>query len=167
MTFKKFLDIDAQNQKAYDGLIVTIEAKDRAMSLLIAVCDDLNLREQIIAKYQAELQPHFRPYQITLEQGEPSPNRSIYLLVQKEEYLQQGGKAVITIMNIEQLSSLKLGNERSEQEIFFGSLQWTREAMRNHPYPIIYWVTNQILVELVKKAPDFWSWREGVFRFAG
>jgi tetratricopeptide (TPR) repeat protein len=26
-------------------------------------------------------------------------------------------------------------------------------------------VTNQILSELIKKAPDFWSWREGVFRF--
>jgi hypothetical protein len=33
MTTKELLDFDAQNQDAYDDLIVTIEAKDRAISL--------------------------------------------------------------------------------------------------------------------------------------
>jgi hypothetical protein len=39
------------------------------------------------------------------------------------------------------------------------------EALREFPYPIILWLTNQMLVNLIKKAPDFWSWREGVFQF--
>nr|MCU0534840.1 hypothetical protein [Hydrococcus sp. Prado102] len=129
MATKELLDFDAQNQDAYDDLIVTIEAKDRAISLLIAVCDDLNLREQIIAKYEAELQPHFRPYRVTLARGEPSLYDALAQLVQKEEYLRQGGKAVVTVTGSEQLYFLKLGNERSEQEIFFGYLQWTRKCM--------------------------------------
>jgi len=37
--------------------------------------------------------------------------------------------------------------------------------MREFPYPIVLWVTHQILVNLSQKAPDFWSWRRGVFRF--
>ncbi|NJK49550.1 tetratricopeptide repeat protein [Candidatus Gracilibacteria bacterium] len=165
MATEELLDFDAQNKDAYEALIVTIEAKEQAMSLLIAVCDDLNLREQIIAKYEAELQPHFRLYRITLARGEPSLYDALAQLVQNEEYLRQGGKAVITVTGSEQLYFLKLENERSEQEIFFGYLQWTREALREFPYPIILWVTNQMLVNLIKKAPDFWSWREGVFRF--
>ncbi len=165
MTNEELLNDEQKNEDAYDDLIVSIEAKERGLSLLIAVCDDVSFSNEIIAKYEAELQSNFRPYRVTLARGEPSLRAAISQLVEKEEYLRQGGKAVITVTGIEQLSFLKIGEERSEQEIFFGYLQWTREGMREFPYPIILWVTNQILAKLNKKAPDFWSWRNGVFRF--
>jgi tetratricopeptide (TPR) repeat protein len=44
-------------------------------------------------------------------------------------------------------------------------LQWTREGLREFPYPIVLWVTPRILRQISVKAPDFWSWRTGVFRF--
>jgi tetratricopeptide (TPR) repeat protein len=156
---------ETKNQYAYDDLIVSIQAKEHGLSLLIAVCDDSNLREQIINQYETELQPEFHPYRVTLARREPSLTAAIYQLVQQEEYLRQGGKAVITVAGADQLYFLRLGEQRSEQEIFFGYLQWTREAMRQFSYPIIIWVTNQMLSNLMKKAPDFWSWRSGVFRF--
>ena len=37
--------------------------------------------------------------------------------------------------------------------------------MREYPYPIVLWLTNPLLTELSRKAPDFWSWRKDVFRF--
>lgn len=156
---------DEENQDAYDDLIVSIEAKAHGLNLLIAVCDDAIFRDEIIAQYEAELQPEIRCYHVTLARGEPSLRAAIAQLVSKEEYLRQHNSAVITVTGAEQLHFLKLGNERSEQEIFFGYLQWTREALREFPFAIVLWVTNQILVELMKKAPDFWSWRNGVFQF--
>ncbi|MBD2624907.1 tetratricopeptide repeat protein [Trichormus variabilis] len=165
VTNELFADDDKQNLDAYDDLIVSIQAKEHDLSLLIAVGDDLNFREQIISQYETELQPDFRPYRVTLARGEPSLRAAISQLVESEEYLRQGGKAVITVTGAEQLYFLNMGEERSEQEIFFGYLQWTREALREFPYPIILWVTNQILSNLIKKAPDFWSWRTGVFHF--
>ncbi|AFZ26376.1 tetratricopeptide repeat protein [Cylindrospermum stagnale PCC 7417] len=166
MAAKELFDADdEQNLDAYDDLIVSIQAKESGLSLLIAVCDDANFRDEIIAKYEAELQSKFRLYRVTLARGEPSLKAAIYQLVQSEEYLRQGGKAVITVTGAEQLYFLRMGEERSEQEIFFGYLQWTREAMRDFPYPIVIWVTNQILSKLIKKASDFWSWRAGVFHF--
>jgi tetratricopeptide (TPR) repeat protein len=156
---------DKQNLDAYDDLIVSIEAKKQGLSLLIAVCDNANFRDEIISQYEAELQPEFYPYRVKLARGEPSLKAAIYQLVNREEYLQQGGKAVITVTGAEQLYFLRMGEERSEQEIFFGYLQWTREALRDFPYPIVLWVTNQILTNLIKKASDFWSWRAGVFHF--
>ncbi|MEH2361283.1 tetratricopeptide repeat protein, partial [Nostoc sp.] len=165
MAAKELFESDEQNQDAYDDLIVSIQAKEQGLSLLIGVCDDLNLREQIIAQYAAELEPEFRTYRVILAGGEPSLRAALYHLVQSEEYLLGGGKAVITVTGVEQLYFLKQGEDRSQQEIFFGYLQWTREALREFPYPIILWVTNQILINLIKKAPDFWSWRKGVFRF--
>jgi tetratricopeptide (TPR) repeat protein len=44
---------------------------------------------------------------------------------------------------------------------FLGYLQWTREALRGYPLPIVLWLPSALLVEIAKKAPDFWSWRSG------
>ena len=159
------LDNEGGNQDAYDDLIVSIEAQNQGLNLLIAVCDDANFRDEIISKYEAELQPNFRAYRVILARQEPSLKAALNQLVQQEEYLRQRNPAVITMTGAEQLYFLKLGEEQSEQEKFFGYLQWTREGLREFPFAIVLWVTNQILVNLIKKAPDFWSWRNGVFRF--
>jgi tetratricopeptide (TPR) repeat protein len=87
-------------------------------------------------------------------------------LVEQEAYLQQRGKAVITVTGVEKLRFFKqFGESRSEQEVFFGYLQWTREAMREFPFSIVLWVTRQIEILISNESPDFWSWRKGVFRF--
>jgi tetratricopeptide (TPR) repeat protein len=46
-----------------------------------------------------------------------------------------------------------------------GYLQWTREALRGYPLPIVLWLPAAVSVEIAKRAPDFWSWRGGVFSF--
>ncbi|WP_414527297.1 tetratricopeptide repeat protein [Nodularia chucula] len=158
-------NIDEQNQDAYDDLIVSIEAGVGRLNLLIAVCDYENYRQEIISRYQGELQPDIRCYHVTLPRNEPSLKAAIQQLVEGEEYLQQHQPAVITVTGVEQLYFLRLGESQSEQEKFFGYLQWTREALREFPFSIVLWVTNQVLVNLIKKAPDFWSWRNGVFHF--
>jgi tetratricopeptide (TPR) repeat protein len=165
MDAQSSLELTDQNADSYDDLLVSIEASEGKLSLLIAVCDDGSFREQIIQKYETELEPDIRPYRVTLARGEPSLRAAIAQLVQSDEYLQRGGRAVLTVTGIEQFYSLKLGEERSEQEIFFGYLQWTREGMREFPFPIVIWLTQQIQASLSKKALDFWSWRKGVFRF--
>jgi tetratricopeptide (TPR) repeat protein len=165
MDVQSSLELTDQNADSYDDLLVSIEASEGMLSLLIAVCDDGNFREQIIQKYETELEPEIRAYRVILARGEPSLRAAIAQLVQSDEYLQQGGRAVLTVTGIEQFYFLKLGEERSEQELFFGYLQWTREGMREFPFPIVIWLTPQIQASLSKKALDFWSWRKGVFRF--
>jgi len=158
-------DPDVQNERSYDDLLVSIEANKDKLNLLIGVCDDSQLRDEIIQQYEAELEPDIRCYRVELGRGEPSLRAAIEAVVQNDEYLHQGGRAVLTVTGAEQLFVLKLGAERSEQEIFFGYLQWTREALREFPYSIVVWITYQIERNLSKQAPDFWSWRKGVFRF--
>ncbi|MEP0881380.1 tetratricopeptide repeat protein [Trichocoleus sp. ST-U3] len=165
MIHNRSSNLEEKNEIAYEDLLAAIEASEGILSILIAVCDDNNFREQIMARYEAELAPQIRSYRVKLARGEPSIRAAIAELVQKDEYLQNQGKAVLTITGAEQLYFLKLGAERSEQEVFFGYLQWTREGLREFPYPIVLWINNQILSNLSKKAPDFWSWRKGVFLF--
>lgn len=165
ITPKDQINPEAGNEKVYDDLLVTIEASDRMLSLLIAVCDDTKMRDYIISRCAAELQSTIPCYRLALARGEPSLRAAVAQLVQSDSYLQAGGRAALMVTGAEQLHFMNLGADRSEQDIFFGYLQWTREGMREFPYPIVLWVTNQILINLSQKAPDFWSWRRGVFRF--
>ena len=159
-------NLHSQNQDNYDDLLVSIEAGKDILNLLIAVCDDSDCRDRIISDYEAELEPDIRRYRVELASGEPSLRSAIANLVAQEAYLQQQGKAVITVTGVEKLRFFKqLCESRSEQEVFFGYLQWTREGLREFPFSIVLWVTRQIEVLISNESPDFWSWRKGVFRF--
>ena len=159
-------ELEPQNQDAYDDLVIAIEASDQKLSLLLAACDDSQLRNEIIDRYEAELIPDFRSYRLTLSLEDPSLKAALNQLVAQESHLQAGGRSVVTITGTEQLRFLKLGAERSQQETFFGYLQWTREGLRQFHFPVVLWMTHQMLTDLSQAAPDFWSWRQGVFRFA-
>lgn len=165
MQVDEWIDPDVANETAYDDLIVSVEASQGIMSILLAVCDDEQLREKIIQRYEAEFQPNIRPYRIMIPHEDPSLRQAISQLVTHENSLQEGRKVVLTVTGAEQLSFLKLGQAQSEQDVFFGYLQWTREGLREFRFPIILWITNQLLGKISRKAPDFWSWRKDVFRF--
>ncbi|BAZ15323.1 hypothetical protein NIES4071_71950 [Calothrix sp. NIES-4071] len=160
--------IDQQNQDAYDDLIVSIQASFGRLNILIAVCDDLEFRSGIIKRYETEVEPDIRCYRTTLARDEPSLRSALDDLAEKEEYLHNhNNQAVITVIGAEKLLPIKFHeyDDQTELEKFFGYLQWTREALRHHPFSIVLWLTYSLSEKVIRKAPDFWSWRAGVFRF--
>ncbi|MGH8002554.1 MAG: hypothetical protein ACREPR_24765 [Brasilonema sp.] len=161
------VDVKAENQRNYLKLIVALEASQGILNLLIAVCDDRNLRETLIKQYETELrQQDFLTYRVRVRNQDPSLRYALAQLVEQEPDLQQEKPAVITVLGVDELLSVKLDAPKSEQERFFGYLQWTREALRQFRFPIVLWITEPILVRLAERAPDFWSWRGGVFWFS-
>ena len=154
-----------QNEREYEGLIVSLEANQGRLNILICVCDQEKLREEIIDRYSKELEPVIPCYRIDLDQKEPSLRAAIASLVSRKPELLQSKNAVITTTGVEKLHSIEWQQEKSELDKFFGYLQWTREGLREFPYSIVLWVTSTVEVNLRKKSPDFWSWRKGVFRF--
>ncbi|HEY9860168.1 MAG TPA: tetratricopeptide repeat protein [Candidatus Obscuribacterales bacterium] len=168
MALRDLPDPQVQNQDAYDDLVVAIEASEGVLSLLIAVCDDSDLREEIIERYEAELEAKMRCYHVQLDREEPSLRRAIEQTVRSDNYLQQDGRAVFTVLGADALLRIHLRTDEPGQtqlEKFLGYLQWTREGLREFRYPIVLWVTYTVLTQISTKSPDFWSWRKGVFRF--
>jgi hypothetical protein len=164
------IDIEQENQRAYDGLIVMIEAIQGKMGIIIAICDDPELQTEIINRYEQELSTYIRPYCLELSSIHPSPSGMVRLLVEKENYLQAKGAAVVTIIGANQLSTSKLSVKWDHEHTndlgrWFGFLQWTRESFRNYPFPVVFWVNNRVLKELILSAKDFWSWRLDTFEF--
>ncbi|MEO0535520.1 MAG: tetratricopeptide repeat protein, partial [Cyanobacteria bacterium P01_A01_bin.123] len=156
------MELDPQNQDAYDDLITAIEAGGQRLSLLIAVCDDSRLREAIIQRYEAELSPEWQCRQVALAHDKPSLKTAIANAVPNDSTR----PALVTVLGAEQLHFLKFDQDKSEQEEFLGYLQWTREALREFQLPIVLWLTNQLVAQVSKSAKDFWSWRKDVFRFS-
>ncbi|MEL7069180.1 MAG: tetratricopeptide repeat protein [Cyanobacteria bacterium J06581_3] len=157
--------LSAENQDALDNLLVAIEANGRRLGIFIAVCDDPQLKEDIISRYEQTLAPAFQHYRLTLDADEPSLKALLIQQVKQNAQLQQDGQAVMTILGAERLRTLKFDAAQSQQEAFFGYLQWTREGLQDFPFAIVLWVTYQLQEQLSRKAPDFWSWRQDVVRF--
>ncbi len=158
------LDIRASNDYHYARLVTAIRASQGVSALLIAVCDDCILRDAQIRRYDYELAPLGACLQVQLDSQEPSLTHAIRPHLPPTP-------ALVTVLGADRLSLLPTlpttgsDDPRSPQDRFFGYLQWTREATRDFPCPIILWVTYPLLDALTQRASDFWGWRKGVFRF--
>jgi tetratricopeptide (TPR) repeat protein len=163
LTEAKFLE---NNEDNFDRLMAVIEASLGMLALLIVSCEQRAFTEEIIERYEAELSPEISCYRVQLDQQEPSLRAALAALVGQNAGLDQA-QMVVTVTGISELIDIRLKEteEKSPLERFFGYLQWTREGLRAFPFPIILWVTPAILKRMSLAAPDFWSWRNGVFRF--
>jgi tetratricopeptide (TPR) repeat protein len=156
------------NDEYYTDLVMAIEFSDRdRVSLFIAVCDVDLTQSNIIDRYTEQLKPDFRAYQIAVNSKQLNVSRSIAQLVDREPYLQAGGRAVISVIGATSLAAVKIdaNADKPDRDTFFGYLQWTRESFRNFHFPIVFWVSKDIYNLMLSETPDFWSWRNGVFFF--
>jgi hypothetical protein len=161
-----FLELDALNQREFRKLVLSIEAQPQRLDLLLAICDDRNLQAQLIEAYETELaEQGIQPFRTRLSHKQPSLRATLAELVEQESALQAGEPAVVTVLNAGELLGVRLDGDKSEQERFFFSLQWTREALRQFHFPILLWLPDEVATRLAQQAPDFWSWRSGVFEF--
>ena len=144
------------NEQTYLSLLVSLEAGIGMLQIFIAVCDADRQRENIIANYEQELAPNHNIYRVYLDSQEPSLKQAITQQVTLTK------NAIAIVLGAETLGAF---NQNESLKKFFGYLQWTREALRELKMPIILWIPSRIYDQIPKQAPDFWSWRNGVFHF--
>ncbi len=155
--------VTSSNEEIYESLISLIENNQEQLTLIVVSCDDLRLRQRMIDRYEQEAkQSQIQSHRIVLG-IEPSLRAGLAKLG-----LPTGEQVVVTVTGAEWLLRVKTRSidEQSDLDKFFGYLQWTREGLREFRYPIVLWVTYTILQEMSRRAPDFWSWRKAVLRFA-
>jgi tetratricopeptide (TPR) repeat protein len=157
-----------QNQRSLRRLVVSVQASYGRLNLLIALCDNWKYRDELIRTYEAELQAKgAKCYSLRIDNRQPSLKQSLSDLLVQEPALQDATTpALVTVLGADELLGLRLSDPKSAQERFFFSLQWTREALREFRFPILLWLTPDIASALAQQAPDFWSWRGGVFEFS-
>jgi tetratricopeptide (TPR) repeat protein len=166
MAMIEILDQETETQRQYDRLIVALEASQGKLDLLIAVCEDRNLQAQIIDQYEQALRQQQIPcWRVFIRYQQPSLRLALETLIAQKPQLQQGESGMVTVLGIDSLIPVRLGAAQSQREQFMGYLQWTREAFRQFSFPIVVWVTEEVVGQMAEQSPDFWSWRGGVFWF--
>ncbi|MEM9003554.1 MAG: tetratricopeptide repeat protein [Cyanobacteria bacterium P01_F01_bin.86] len=156
-----------ENQRNLRRLVLAIEASYGRLNLLIAVSDNWKHRDELMQRYETELQTKgTRCYRVRVDHQLPSLKQCLIKLAETEaDWRSQ--QTVVTVLGADELLGVRLKHgEKSSQEKFFFSLQWTREALRQYQVPIVLWLTPPIAGHLAQLAPDFWSWRGGVFEFS-
>jgi tetratricopeptide (TPR) repeat protein len=156
------------NEDSYAGLVSLIDLSQGMMVLIIASCHSEVFQDELIERYKSELATDIPSYRVKLDPSEPSLRAALEKLVnERPELNQPKAPAVISVTGAANLMSIPVREEETNSALdrFFGYLQWTREGLREFPFPIVLWVTPKILKKLSAKAPDFWSWRSGVFQF--
>ncbi|MGG6241012.1 tetratricopeptide repeat protein [Nodosilinea sp. AN01ver1] len=160
-------DVAAENKHQLRRLVWSIQSSYGRLNLLVAICDNWKYRDEIIDTYEAELREKgTRCDRIRIDLRQPSLKQSLQEHVEQEPELETSPAAVVTVLGADELLGLRLNQERSALEQFLFSLQWTRESLREFKLPLVLWLTPRIASQLADKAPDFWSWRGGVFEFS-
>ena len=155
------MKLERQNQDAYDDLVTAIEDAKQQFNLLIPVCDDDGLRQEIIHAYQAELHPDWQCYSTILEAQRPSLSHAIATAIPAKA----NGFCLITVLGANQLHSLKLSKVESEQETFLNHLKHTHTAQPPVQHPIVLWLTPQLLGQVHGAIHHFENWEGSIFRF--
>ncbi len=160
-------EVIAANKKELRKLVLSIKANPHELNLLLAVCDDRNLQETLTEAYERELKAvGFQSFRTRLNMKQPSLRATLDGLVEREAVLTAPDEAaVVTVLDASYLLGVTLDGDKSEQDRFFFSLQWTREALRQFEFPVVLWLSDTVATRLGQRAPDFWSWRRGVFEF--
>ena len=60
-----------------------------------------------------------------------------------------------------------LPEDKSDSDKFAGYVNIQREAFEDAPHAVVLWLREEQLVRLMRRAPDFWAWRSGVFDVRG
>ena len=158
----------SQNQRNLRRLLMSVQASYGRLNLLIAICDNWKYRDELIGSYEKELAAKGTScHRVRIERQQPSLKQCLQDLLSQEPALMSVDKpAIVTVLGADELLGIRLNQPKSAQEQFFFSAQWTREGLREFTFPIVIWLTPEIATSLAQQAPDFWSWRGGVFEFS-
>ncbi|PSN11044.1 hypothetical protein C7293_25795 [filamentous cyanobacterium CCT1] len=166
------------NQEAYQELRLALQLNLRRQ-LLIAVCDDVGLQEQLAQRLEANFSPlpetvplalEVRARQftlVTLRLGGDRPDlvREVLLWLKQQRRLQSSlpTTPVFQIVGVDQLTS----QSPTVQNRFLASLIRVDALLTQLDCRLLVWVPRPWLGKIRQSVPGFWRSRSGLFEFVG
>ncbi|MEB3229468.1 MAG: ATP-binding protein, partial [Leptolyngbyaceae bacterium] len=137
-------DADAYNQQSLQRLLRTFRLSQGDFSLMLAHCNYQELQNHIVATIEA--QGSYQILKITLESFE----RTLFTPIQREWQQCSQPPDVIMVSGLNQLNSL--------DRVLKVTNQIRDEFRKQFSCPLVLWVNNDVLRQLIRLAPDFQSW---------
>lgn len=138
------------NEQALKSLMRAIAlASGRRFSLILAHCNYSHLQQKLMQRLRAECS-------IELCELLLSPSAHTLYSAIEAEFEDQRLPALV-VSGLEQVTHL--------DRLLLAANQFRDEFGKQTPYPIVLWVTDSVLAELVRLAPDFYSWAASPIKF--
>ncbi|MFW9265478.1 hypothetical protein RRG12_43405, partial [Nostoc sp. CALU 546] len=136
-------DINEDNESSLEMLIQAIDLEE--FSLIFARCNYVSLREKMLKRLKESCSRDIRV--IILKDSV----QTLYTTIKQE--IKDEKPAVLMVFNLELVKNL--------EQVLISTNQVREEFRNNFPFPVVLWVTDEVLIQLNNSAPDFKTW--GIF----
>ncbi|RCJ30085.1 hypothetical protein A6770_21605 [Nostoc minutum NIES-26] len=145
-------DIRTANERALRSLGRAISLSSGQFSVVLVCCNYRVLQEQMLQRLE-EISLGHHIQKVVL----PRNARSLYLNIHLQLLTEKRPPSALTILGLEAVDGI---------DDLLRSVNHIRDEFRKrHPFPMVLWVTDEILQKLVRLAPDFASWAATPIRF--
>ncbi|MFM9264255.1 hypothetical protein L2I57_003515, partial [Tychonema sp. BBK16] len=135
-------EIAVYNQNALEELAWAIENSEGSFKLFLARCNYTNLRSRLAKRLQSVPTVQIRTLEL-----KPS-EQALYNSIQAE--IASEMPAALMVFGLETITNL---------DRLLSSLNQVREEfLKNCHFPLILWINDEILIRMMREAPDFESW---------
>ncbi|HEY9798946.1 MAG TPA: tetratricopeptide repeat protein [Leptolyngbyaceae cyanobacterium] len=135
-------DVAVYNERALTRLAWTIEASTGQFSLILAHCNYAHLRAELVERLQAICAVNIRV--IKLQESA----RTLYTTIREE--LREEQPQALMVLGLESV--------RDIEQVLISANHVREEFRKNFHFPLVLWVTDEIVEKLIRLAPDFESW---------
>lgn len=154
--------ISPWNQKVFERLQLSLSLNLRRQ-ILIAVCDDLGLRNLLAGQLHAGLgDTQIVNLNLNLKAPHPLAQIAEWIAQQKRSRLPNPG-TTFQILGVELLTR----QPASVQGLFLRHLQGIERSLPQLESSLLLWLPRPWFYTIQQSAPEFWRWRTGVFEFEG
>ncbi|GAB4284703.1 MAG: hypothetical protein Fur0025_15660 [Oscillatoriaceae cyanobacterium] len=144
MTKDNSEDARVKNERSFRAILRSIQLGSGQFSLLLVRCNYAKVRHQVAERLRRE-----SPVKI-LELHLPQSVETLYHTIAQYVQQQPSGVAGLMVFGLESVQQLSR---------LLSSTNQVRENYRNEfPFPLLLWVTDDVLRIWMRRAPDFESW---------
>ncbi|MBW4614319.1 MAG: hypothetical protein KME21_13810 [Desmonostoc vinosum HA7617-LM4] len=146
------VDIRAANERALRSLGRAIAFSGGQFSVVLVCCNYRVLQERMLQRLEELSSETSRFLKLVLPSNARSLYTTIHLQIPEQEH-----PSALMILGLESVDGL---------DDLLSSINHIRDEFRKrHPFPMVVWVTDEVLQKVLRIAPDFASWAATPIRF--
>jgi len=135
-------DVAAENEESLQALIRAITLSQGEFSLILVCCNYAHLREKIVQQLREQCPVIIRD--LVLDESV----KTLYTTI--ENALDGEHPDALMVFGLESVDAIA--------PVIIATNQVREEFRKNFPFPIVFWVNDEVLKKFIRLAPDFDSW---------
>lgn len=145
------MDFVSANDRSLRNLGRAIIFSQGQFSLVVVCCNYLALQEQILQQLEEISLQGYQVQRIVVPRNAISLYTNIHSQVTDEQ------PSVLMILGLESVNAL--------DDLLTGLNHVRDELRKRHPFPMVFWVNDEVLQKMVRLSPDFASWAATPIKF--